>query len=127
MKKIILLIFVVFLVFVVVNRTKLFVRDPLASVTRDGVKETGTQVFINFDNEVLLQHDDAPAYVTVAEAGGHVGTPQSIKCVHWMACLTDANPATLIDASAKTQTLQMTGKVMEFRDAQGQDVAVTLR
>ena len=127
MKKIFLLIVVVFVVFIIINRTKLFVRDPLASVARDGVQESGTQVFINFNNEVLLEHDSAPAYVTVAEAAGHIGTPQNIKCIHWLACLTDANPATLLDPSAKTQTLQSTGKGMDFRDAAGKEVVVMLR
>ncbi len=127
MKKWILLLVLVFAVFVAFNRTKLFVRDPLASVTRDGVRETGTQVFINFNNEVLLEHDGAPAYVTAAEAAGHVGTPQSIQCVHWLACLTDAYPATLVDGSAATRTLRADGKAMEFRDAAGRDVLVALR
>ena len=54
MKKIIALIALALIVFAVVYRQRLFLRDPLGSVTRDGVKEDGAQVFINWSNDVLL-------------------------------------------------------------------------
>ena len=59
MKKLLLLvIFVVFLVFVLINRNRLYVRDPLGSVARDGVKEAGAQVYINFQNAVLIENEN---------------------------------------------------------------------
>ena len=127
MKKIILLIFVVFIAFVAINRQRVFLRDPLASVTRNGVKEDGAQVYINYSNEVLLQNEHPPMYMTIVQQGGHVGTPASMKCVHWMACMADADLATLIDPLPHAATAQMDGKLVEFHDAEGRDVKVALR
>jgi hypothetical protein len=125
-RKFLLLVVVVFAVFLFVCRQRLFLRDPLASVTRDGVKESGAQVFINYSNDVLIQNDNAPAYVTIVQHGQHVGTPALLKCVHWAACLTDADVATLIDPMA-AQVVEMSGKLVEFHDAAGHDVKVSLR
>jgi len=125
-KKILLAVFLVFVVFVVVERQRLFLRDPLASVMRDGVKEDGTQVFINYNNDVLLEHDGAPMYVTLVEHANHVGTPKELKCLHWMACLMDADVATLVDTSRGVVVDSMTGKSVEWHEGK-QDVVVTLR
>ena len=126
MKKLILLLVVVAVVFVVWNRQRLYVRDPLGSVMRDGVKEKGAQVLINYSNDVLLQNYNAPMYVTLIQHGNRVGTPVEMHCLAYMACLTDADePAFLVtDDAAKVTT--MTGKVVEYRDAKGRDTVVTL-
>ena len=91
------LLFAGFLFF---NRQRVFLRDPLGSVMRDGVKEDGAMVFINYSNEVLLENDHAPMYVTVVQMGGHMGTPMGLKCIHWVACLTDNDVATVIAPAA---------------------------
>jgi hypothetical protein len=125
-KKFFLVLFIAFAVFVVVFRQRLFLRDPLASVTRDGVTETGAQIFINYPNDVLVENDNPPKYVLIVQHGQHLGTPLRLTCVHWLACMTDANVATLsepIDA----QVNEMSGKLVEFRDTAGHDVRVTLR
>jgi hypothetical protein len=125
-KKFLLLLLIVFVVFVAVYRQRLFLRDPLASVTRDGVKENGAQIFINYSNDVLVENDNAPMYVLIVQHGQHLGAPRQLKCVHWMACLTDADVATLSEPLA-AQVDEMSGKVVEFRDTAGHDVRVTLR
>jgi hypothetical protein len=114
-------------VFVVWNRQRLYVRDPLGSVVRDGVKEQGAQVLINYSNDVLLQNYNAPMYVTLIQHGDRVGTPAAMHCVAYVACLLDGDvPAFLItDDVAKEAT--MTGKMVEYRDAKGRDTVVTLR
>ena len=73
MRKLILLLVVVAVVFVVWNRQRLYVRDPLGSVVRDGVKEQGAQVLINYSNDVLLQNYNAPMYVTLIQHGEPCG------------------------------------------------------
>ena len=127
MRKFILLLVVIAVVFVVWNRQRLYVRDPLGSVTRDGVKEQGAQVLINYSNDVLLQNYNAPMYVTLIQHGDRVGTPAEMHCVAYVACLLDADvPAFLVtDEGAKVTT--MTGKVVEYRDARGRETMVTLR
>ena len=127
MKKLILLLVVLAVAFVVWNRQRLYVRDPLGSVARDGVKEQGAQVLINYSNDVLLQNYNAPMYVTLVQHGDRVGTPAEMHCVAYVACLLDADiPAFVVtDEGAKVTT--MTGKVVEYRDANGRDTVVTLR
>ena len=62
MKKwmILTLVIAVIAVFVAYNRNRLFVRDPLGSVTRNGAKEAGAQVYINFSNDALIENDNPP-------------------------------------------------------------------
>jgi hypothetical protein len=126
-KKFILLLVVLAVVFLVWNRKRVYVRDPLGSVTRDGVKEQGAQVFINYPNDVLLQNYNAPIYVTVVQHGQPVGTPATVHCVAYVVCLLDADVATLLDGTAGAAAISMSGKSVEYRDLGGRDTVVTLR
>ena len=127
MRKLILLVVLVGVVFVVFSRQRLYVRDPLGSVARNGVAEKGAQVFINYSNDVLLENFNAPMYVTLVQHGNRVGTPAVLHCVAYVACLLDADVATLIAMDAGAQVTQMSGKAVEYRDAGGRDTVVTLR
>jgi hypothetical protein len=126
-RKFIVLLLVVAAVFVVWNRQRLYVRDPLGSVMRDGAKEQGAQVFINYSNDVLLENYNAPMYVTLIQHGERVGTPAVLHCVAYVVCLLDADVATLIDVDAGAKVTSMSGKGMEYREANGGDTVVTLR
>jgi hypothetical protein len=126
-RKFILLLVVLAVVFVVWNRQRLYVRDPLGSVARDGMKEKGAQVFINYSNDVLLQNYNAPVYVTLVQHGQPVGTPATIHCVAYVVCLLDADVATLLDGTQGADATSMAGKEVEYRDAGGRDTVVTLR
>lgn len=126
MKKWILLALVVIAVFVVVERQRLFLRDPLAKVTRDNVIEDNNRVYINYSNDVLLEHTVAPVTLTIVQHGQHLGTPRSLRCIHWMACMTDGDPAGLVETMAGPVG-EMSGKMVEFKDDKGRDVRVTLR
>jgi hypothetical protein len=127
LKKLIALLALVAIVFVVYSRERLFVRDPLGSVTRDGVKEQGAQVFINYPNDVLIENDNAPMYVTLVQHGQRVGTPSKLGCIHYVVCMTDADVATLLAPEPNTAVHSMTNKVVEFRDAAGRPTVVKLR
>ena len=127
MKKIILLLVVVAVVFVVWSRQRLYVRDPLGSVMRDGAKEAGAQVLINYSNDVLVQNYNAPMYVLLVQHGNRVGTPAEMHCVAYVACLMDADEPAFISTEEGAKVSEMTGKVVEYRDAKGRDVVVTLR
>ena len=126
MKKFILLVLVVLAVFVVVERQRLFLRDPLAKVTRDNVIEDNMRVYINYSNDVLLEHTVAPVTLTIVQHGQHLGTPRMLRCIHWMACMTDGDPAGLVETMQGTVG-EMSGKIVEFNDDKGRDVRVTLR
>ena len=127
MRKFILLLVVIAVAFVVWNRQRLYVRDPLGSVARDGVKEQGAQVLINYSNDVLLQNYNAPMYVTLIQHGNRVGTPAVMHCVAYAACLLDADVPEFLVTNEGTKVTTMTGKVVEYRDAKGSDTVVTLR
>jgi hypothetical protein len=126
-RKFIALLVVVAVVFVVWNRQRLYVRDPLGSVTRNGVKEQGAQVFINYSSDVLLENYNAPMYVTLVQHGSRVGTPATLHCVAYVACLLDADVATLLAGYVGGKVESMSTKVVEYRDADRRDAVVTLR
>ena len=127
MRKFILLLVVVAVVFVVWNRQRLYVRDPLGSVVRDGVKESGAQVLINYSNDVLLQNYNAPMYVMLIQHGDRVGTPAEMHCVAYVMCLMDADAPAFAMTEDGAKVATMTGKTVEYRDAKGRDTVVTLR
>ena len=126
MRKFILLIVLVGVVFVVWSRQRLYMRDPLGSVMRDGVKETGAQVYINFSDDVLLENYNAPMYVTLVQHGQRAGTPAEMHCVAYVACLLDADVEPLLEGDDGMKVTSMSPKAVEFRDAKGQDVVVAL-
>ena len=127
MRKLILLLVVIAIVFVVWNRQRLYVRNPLGSVARDGVKELGARVLINYSNDVLLQNYNAPMYVTLIQHGNRVGTPAVMHCVAYVACLLDADVPAFLVTDDGAQVTTMTGKAVEYRDAKGRGTVVTLR
>ena len=124
MKKLIALLVIVLVVFVVVERKRVFVRDPLASVTRAGEKVDGEQVYINYYNDVLLENDNPPMLVMVVEKDQPVGVPTKLRCIHWLACLTDADAASALPLNAKVQS--MSSKAVRFQDENAREWVVTL-
>jgi len=126
LKKWIVLLVVAVGLFAVYNRNRLFVRDPLGSVTRDGVKEQGAQVFVNYANEALLENDNSPMYITLIEHGNRIGVPAKINCIHYLVCLLDADQATLVAAPTKGEVDVMDGREVRYRVGKKQ-VVVALR
>ena len=124
MKKLIALLVILLIVFVVVERKRVYVRDPLASVTRSGEKVSGEQVYINFYNDVLLENDNPPMLVMVVEKDQPVGVPTKLRCIHWVACLTDADAASALPLNATVQS--MNSKAVRFRDENAQPWVVAL-
>ena len=125
MKKLIALLVVLLVVFVVVERKRVYVRDPLASVTRGGTSVSGEQVYINFYNDVLLENDNPPMLVMLLERGQPIGVPTKLRCIHWVACLTDADIATTYPLGGSIGS--MSGKAVDFRDEDGRNWVVSLR
>jgi hypothetical protein len=121
MKTFLLLVFVALLALIVVNRRRIYVRDPLATVYksdarqdgkfdarqdgksdlrqggRNGVKQSGVQVFINYSNDVLLWQDAEPgAYRILLQAWNKApGSPVRLTCLRWVVCLADADRASI--------------------------------
>ena len=125
MRKLIALLIILFVVFVVVERKRVYVRDPLASVTRDGAAVDGEQVYINFYNDVLLENDNPPMLVMIVEQGQPLGIPTKLRCIHWVACLTDADIATTYQLGGAVNS--MTNKTVSFHDQNARHWLVKLR
>ena len=134
MKKLLLLVFVVLLVAIWVNRLRLYVRDPLATVYENGVKQSGVQVFINYANDVLVEQDAGPGAYRVLVQGWNKmpATPDRLICVRWMACVADAeHAATLpVEWSGRGKydpKVSMSSREVSFVDGVGETLRVELR
>ncbi len=132
-KTILILAFVVMMGFILVNRQRVFIRDPVATVYRNEVKQSGIQVFINYSNDVLLEKEEEPgAYRTILQNWDETpGIPSDLVCIRWMACLTRADhaPANPIVRTGKGKydpKVTMTSREISFVDGDGTRVRVEL-
>jgi hypothetical protein len=133
-KTILIVAFLVLLALIFMNRQRVFVRDPLATVYHNDVKQSGVEVFINFSNDVLMERDrDSGSYWTLLQGWNRMpGTPTVLKCLRWMVCLTDADHATVLpmEWSGKGKynpRVTMTSTEVSFADGDGATMQVELR
>ena len=131
MKKLIILIILILTVLAIVYRQRLYVRDPLGSVTRDGVHEDGAQVYVNWSSDVLLENDAPPNHqpmtLTLIQHARPIGLPAQMHCLHWLLCLTDADHATLVAPDPGAYIESMSNKQVTFHDYSGREAVITLR
>jgi hypothetical protein len=133
-KRILLLVFLIVLAFVWVNRQRVYVRDPLATVYRNDVQQSGVQVFINYSNDVLIEQDAEPGAFRILVQGWNKmpGTPVVLKCVRWMACMADADhagalPIEWTGKGTYDPRVAMTSHEVSFVDGGGATMRITLR
>jgi hypothetical protein len=133
-KAILVVMFAALLAAILLNRQKVFVRDPLAAVYRNDLKQSGVEVYINYSDDVLVQREgDAGSYWTLVEGWNKMpGTPTVLRCVRWMACLTDADHATILpmEWAGKGKydpRVTMTAREVSFVDGDGAVLRVELR
>lgn len=134
MKTVLLLVFVGLMGFIVVNRQRVYVRDPLASVYKNDVKQSGVQVYIDYSNDVLLEQDAEPGSYRVLVQGWNKmpGTPAVLKCMRWMVCLADADRAATFPMESSMRgkydpKVSMTSREVMFVDGDGGVMRVELR
>jgi len=138
-KRILLIVFLVVMAFIWVNRQRVYVRDPLATVYKNDGQQSGVQVFINYSDDVLLEQDAEPGSYRILVQGWNKmpGTPAVLRCIRWMACMADADHArTLpIEWSGNNQRgkgkydprVAMTSREVSFVDGDGATIRVELR
>ena len=134
MKKLLVLLTLVFVVFIIVHRQRLFLLDPLGTVTRDGVRVSHVTVMINYTNDVLLRDASSGALklYLVQEWNHQPEVPTSpLTCVEKLACLTDQDHATADPITPVTGQLEstrpratMTNRDVEFLDEKARDIRV---
>jgi hypothetical protein len=135
-KLLMLVVIVVGVVFVGRNKERLYLRDPVAKVERDGVAQRDVWVMINYTNDVLLQDQSGGrTRVYLVQAWNKTpGLPPELKCLYGLTCMTDADHATAtpIAAGARGKRpafagVTMTDTRVEFVDESGALVSVKLR
>jgi len=126
MKKWIALALVVVVILAAYNRNRIFVRDPLGSVARNGAKEAGAQIYVNFSNDALIENDNPPMYVLLVQHDNHAGSPIELHCLHWLLCMTDADSVTVMQPAPFIATEEMTSRTVRFIDSDKRETVVAL-
>jgi hypothetical protein len=127
MKRWAFLILLILALFVYYERAHLYVRDFRASVTRNGVKEDGAQVFFNLTDDVLLENDNNPMYITLLQHDKPVGEPAQLNCIHFFICLVAKDGAIVPGSDTGAHIKSMTSTGIEFRDDLKRETVVTFR
>ena len=129
MKKILIVGTLLLAVFVVTFRQRIFVRDPLGKVERNGVAQDGTRLYINYSNDVLVEDSARHQFVLVQGWSALPGVPQHLFCLTGLMCWTDADRAAVFPVEGvggKTPAV-MSAKEVMFFDESGAKVTVGLR
>ncbi|SNS28838.1 hypothetical protein SAMN05421770_101352 [Granulicella rosea] len=131
MKKILLLLVAAAIVFVIVMKLRLYIRDPLAKVERDDIAVNGdVRVMINYANDVLLEdlsHGQHRIYL-VQHWNRTPGVPvRPLQCLQGVVCLTDAEQTAVTPIAGAGRGVSMSDTLVQFVDESGSKVKITLR
>jgi len=120
---------VLFAIFVVVFRQRIFVRDPLGKVERNGVARDETRLYINYSNDVLVEDSAQHQFVLVQGWTALPGVPQRLFCLTGLMCWTDADKAAVfpVEGVGGKTPAAMSAKAVTFLDESGAKVTVELR
>lgn len=128
MRRLLLLITLVLIVLIAVYRDRLYLRDPLGKLVRDGVSQTDARVFINFENDILVQEKGGTEMFAVQHWNQLETVPANLTCIQGLLCLAPADR--LIDTAGTTisrKPAEMSDRAVEFIDENGRRVQVTIR
>jgi hypothetical protein len=128
MRRFLVLLTLVLVALAVVYRDRLYLRDPLGKMARDGVEQEDARVFINYENDVLVREKGGSEMFVVQHWNGQPATPGGLTCVEGMLCVTPADRVVDVGEVASTRAAaQMTDRAVSFTDATGAKVLVTIR
>jgi hypothetical protein len=129
LKKILTIGILLLAVFVAVFRQRIFVRDPLGKVERNGVALDGALLYINYSNDVLVEDAARHQFVLVQGWSTLPGVPQRLACLTGLVCWTDADRATVfpVDGIGGKTHAVMSAKEVTFVDESSGAIKVTLR
>jgi hypothetical protein len=129
LKKLLIVGALLLAIFVAVFRQRIFVRDPLGKVERNGALQDGPRVYINYSNDALVEDSARHQFVLVQGWNGLPGVPQHLFCLTGLVCWTDADKAAVFPVEgvgSKTRAV-MSAKEVTFVDEAGAAVRVELR
>jgi len=135
-KKIFALLTLALVVFVILYRQQIYVWDPIANVSRDGVKQGSVRVMINYSNDILADDNSTTTrriyLVQHWDMAAKFATGQ-LRCIQYLACMTNAEQATgekLVPGSRGKRDpyegVTMTTRRIKFVDEHGALVEVAL-
>ena len=129
MKRLFVLLALAFVVLLAINRQRLFLRDPLGTVKRNGVVVDGARVYINYSNDVLVEETAEPRIYMVQRWNKLPGIPKELTCLRGLMCWTDADHARMapLGGASYSPDTMMTDKLVTFNDGYGIGIGVTLR
>ncbi len=126
MRKFIVLLTLALIALAVVYHQRLFLRDPLGKVERNGVAVPDARVFINYSNDVLVQEDGGRQMFVVQNYNRLPGSPTGLTCIQGMLCVTPSDQAVPGTAEAGKQA-DMSDREVSFTDSLGSRVHVQIR
>ncbi len=127
MKKIIIAGLLLLIVFAVVFHQRIFIRDPLGKVDRDGSPQEDARLYINYSNDVLVENAGHKFFL-VQSPVAVPGVPQHLFCFTGLLCWTDADQATAFPVDGiGGKTAVMSAREVTFVDGTGVKVIVRLR
>ena len=126
MRKLILLIIVAIIALAVVYHDRLFLRDPLGKVERNGAPVADARVFINYSNDILVQEDGGRQMFVVQSYNKLPGSPAGLTCIQGMLCVTPSDQA-VPGAASPGKEATMSDREVSFTDDLGSRVHVQIR
>jgi hypothetical protein len=132
MKKIWIGGLVLVVVALVVFRQRLYLRDPIATVERNGMRQAGMRVYLNYYNDILVEdtvHDQRYLVQSVNGVPMAPGVPRYLQCLRGMACLTERNyaPTFGLGGGGYSGQVEMTNAYVTLTDGSGASIRVALR
>jgi hypothetical protein len=116
-------------IFIGVFRQRIFIRDPLGKVERNGIRQEGVRVFINYSNDVLVEDTERNNRYLVEGWSKMPGVPKHLACLTGVVCWTEANEAEVLplgDEPSQAHAV-MDAREITFQDETGAGIKVELR
>jgi hypothetical protein len=120
---------VLLIISVAIFRQRIFLRDPLGKVERNGIRQDATRVFINYSNDVLLEDLTRNNRYLVEGWNNVPGVPKHLACITGLVCWTEENEAEVFalgDAPNQVHAA-MSAKEVVFEDETGAPIRIKLR
>ena len=128
MRRFLVLLVLALIALTVVYRDRLYLRDPLGKIARNGVEQDKARIFINYENDVLVQEKGGAEMFVVQHWNGLPATPAGLTCIEGMLCLTPADRVMDVgEATTGRVPAEMTDRSVRFKDASGDMILVTIR
>jgi hypothetical protein len=129
LRKILVVGTLLLVVFAVVFRQRIYVRDPVGKVERNGVAQDGERLYINYSNDVLVENAAQHRFVLVQGWSALAGVPRHLFCFTGLMCWTDADQATVdtVEGIGGKTPAVMSAKEVTFVDESGVKVRAALK